>query len=139
MSYLTPYPVESPTARGKSLSATEVCGPSPFLSSPNSPLSPVELFKCPFPIYVDASRRLYHLMGMTKLSNDFGPFALKDRAAYHQHAVPRQVVSAIGVGSRARVWGSCRGADVELRLLGVVERAIQDAACESRDVYAARR
>lgn len=56
---------------------------------------PIELFRCPFPIYVDASRRLYHLMGMTKLSNDFGPS--KDRAAYHQHAVPRQVVSAIGV------------------------------------------
>lgn len=73
-------------------------------------------------------------MGMTKLSNDFGPFALKDRAAYHQHAVPRQVVSAIGVSSTEE--SERRGcAD----LGAAVERPVQDAACESGDVYAARR
>lgn len=82
---------------GKSSNAT-VVRPPPPLDTPTADWSPVaELFKCPFPIYVDASRRLYRLMGMTKMSNDFGPFALKDRAAYHQHAVPRQVVGAIGV------------------------------------------
>lgn len=73
--------------------------PSPFPSAQTPTKSSTELFKCPFPIYVDASRRLYQLMGMTKMSNDFGPFALKDRAAYHQHAVPRQVVGAIGVSA----------------------------------------
>ncbi|KAJ9095971.1 hypothetical protein QFC21_005333 [Naganishia friedmannii] len=40
--------------------------------------------------------RLYRLMGMTKLSNDFGPAT--GRAAYHQHSAPRQVVTAIGNG-----------------------------------------
>jgi len=53
-----------------------------------------ELFKCPFPIYVDSSRQLYHLMGMTKLTQDFGP--LKNRPAYHQSGVPGQLVRALG-------------------------------------------
>lgn len=53
-----------------------------------------EIFKCPFPIYVDDSRRLYQLMGMTKLSGDFGP--AKGRAAYHQSTIPRQILKGIG-------------------------------------------
>ncbi|KAK8845349.1 hypothetical protein IAR55_006062 [Kwoniella newhampshirensis] len=52
------------------------------------------LFKCPFPIYVDGPRRLYQLMGMTKMTNDFGPL-FRGRAAYHQRAVPGQLVQSL--------------------------------------------
>ncbi|WWD22297.1 hypothetical protein CI109_106788 [Kwoniella shandongensis] len=52
------------------------------------------LFKCPFPIYVDGPRRLYQLMGMTKMTNDFGPL-FKGRAAYHQRNVPGQLVQSL--------------------------------------------
>ncbi|KAK6904923.1 hypothetical protein I203_105742 [Kwoniella mangroviensis CBS 8507] len=54
-----------------------------------------KLFNCPFPIYVDGPRRLYQLMGMTKMTNDFGPL-FKGRAAYHQRTVPGQLVHGLG-------------------------------------------
>ncbi|WWC85594.1 uncharacterized protein L201_000458 [Kwoniella dendrophila CBS 6074] len=54
-----------------------------------------KLFNCPFPIYVDGPRRLYQLMGMTKMTNDFGPL-FKGRAAYHQRAVPGQLLHGLG-------------------------------------------
>ncbi|WWC57874.1 uncharacterized protein I303_100409 [Kwoniella dejecticola CBS 10117] len=54
-----------------------------------------KLFNCPFPIYVDGPRRLYQLMGMTKMTNDFGPM-FKGRAAYHQRAVPGQLLHGLG-------------------------------------------
>ncbi|WWC67059.1 uncharacterized protein I206_100966 [Kwoniella pini CBS 10737] len=53
------------------------------------------LFNCPFPIYVDGPRRLYQLLGMTKMTNDFGPM-FKGRAAYHQRAVPGQLIHGLG-------------------------------------------
>lgn len=49
-----------------------------------------EVLKCPFPIYVDQSRRLYRLLGMTKLSGDFGK--PDERGAYNRNAVPKQIV-----------------------------------------------
>lgn len=87
-----------------------------------------ELFRCPFPIYVDASRRLYQLMGMTKLSNDFGP--MKNRAAYHQHAIPRQVVGAIGVSFAS----ACGGAIflTHKSAFPSLERSLQNASRKSR-------
>lgn len=36
-----------------------------------------EIFKCPFPIYVDCPRRLYNFLGM-KLSNEYAFLALCD-------------------------------------------------------------
>ncbi|WVR03366.1 hypothetical protein IAU60_000357 [Kwoniella sp. DSM 27419] len=54
-----------------------------------------KLFNCPFPIFVDGPRRLYQLMGMTKMTNDFGPM-FKGRAAYHQRAVPGQLLHGLG-------------------------------------------
>ncbi|WVQ94085.1 hypothetical protein IAU59_001163 [Kwoniella sp. CBS 9459] len=54
-----------------------------------------KLFNCPFPIYVDGPRRLYQLMGMTKMTNDFGPM-FKGRAAYHQRPVPTQLLHGLG-------------------------------------------
>ncbi|KAK4684869.1 hypothetical protein P7C73_g5294, partial [Tremellales sp. Uapishka_1] len=53
-----------------------------------------ELFNCPFPIYVDGPRRLYQLMGMTKLTNDFGPM-FSGRATYHQRVVPTQLLHGL--------------------------------------------
>ncbi|RXK37284.1 hypothetical protein M231_05426 [Tremella mesenterica] len=50
-----------------------------------------KVFNCPFPIYVDGPRRLYGLLGMTKMTNDFGPL-LHGRAAYHQSGVPGQLL-----------------------------------------------
>lgn len=55
-----------------------------------------KLFNCPFPIYVDASLKLYHLLGM-KSSRDFGHW-YKGRAAYHQRSVPSQIVTGIKNG-----------------------------------------
>lgn len=49
-----------------------------------------EVLKCPFPIYVDQSRRLYRLLGMTKLSGDFGK--ADERGAYNRNPVPKQIV-----------------------------------------------
>ncbi|WRT63549.1 uncharacterized protein IL334_000454 [Kwoniella shivajii] len=54
-----------------------------------------KLFNCPFPIYVDGPRRLYQLMGMTKMTNDFGPM-FKGRATYHQRPVPTQLLHGLG-------------------------------------------
>ncbi|ORY31950.1 AhpC/TSA antioxidant enzyme-domain-containing protein [Naematelia encephala] len=53
-----------------------------------------KLFNCEFPIYVDGPRRLYQLMGMTKMNNNFGPF-FKGRASYHQRPVPTQVLKGL--------------------------------------------
>ncbi|KAL7418966.1 hypothetical protein Q5752_006650 [Cryptotrichosporon argae] len=54
-----------------------------------------QLFQCPFPIYVDGPRRLYQLLGMIKMTNDFGPM-FKGRAAYHQRPVPTQLLHGLG-------------------------------------------
>ncbi|WVF66458.1 hypothetical protein IAT40_001198 [Kwoniella sp. CBS 6097] len=54
-----------------------------------------KLFNIPFPIYVDGTRRLYQLLGMTKMTNDFGPM-FKGRAAYHQRPVPTQLLHGLG-------------------------------------------
>ncbi|OCF34951.1 hypothetical protein I316_03498 [Kwoniella heveanensis BCC8398] len=54
-----------------------------------------KLFNIPFPIYVDGTRRLYQLLGMTKMTNDFGPM-FKGRAAYNQRPVPTQLLHGLG-------------------------------------------
>ncbi|CED84129.1 Uncharacterized conserved protein [Phaffia rhodozyma] len=56
------------------------------------------LFHCPFPIYVDGPRKLYNRLGMTKLTNDFGPLAQSKRSAYNRDTVPIQLAKGIGNG-----------------------------------------
>lgn len=74
-------------------------------------------------------------MGMTKLSNDFGP--MKNRAAYHQHAIPRQVVGAIGV-SFAFACGSAASL-THKSAFPSLERSFQNASRKSRYFDAIRR
>jgi hypothetical protein len=66
---------------------------------------------------------------MTKLSYDFGPMS-KGRAAYHQSAVPKQIL----LGGKVSLLSSLLNRDAD-----TIERLDKDAARQSRKYETARR